>query len=98
MLHQQPNHPFNHSVYVCGVEGCGKACTTRGGLKQHTLRVHQPSCRLHQLFDHAEPEGHAPFDYGGFDDIMQAAEDIQNLEGVQQPGARTVRHHPILDG
>ena len=82
MLRQQPNRPFNHSVYICGVEGCGKACTTRGGLKQHTLHVHQPSCHLHQLFNHAEPEGHAPFNYGGFDNIMQAAEDIRNLEGV----------------
>jgi len=63
---------------------------TRGRLKQHTLRVHQP-------FNYAEPEG-LPFDYGGFDDIMQAAEDFQDLEGVPCPGARKVTRHPILDG
>jgi len=97
MPRRQPNRPFNHQVYICGVEGCGKACTTRGGLKQHTLRVHQPSHRLYQPFNYAEPEG-LPFDYGGFDDIMQAAEDFQDLEGVPCPGARKVTHHPILDG
>ena len=94
MPQRQPNCPFNHPVYVCGFEGCRKACTTRGGLKQHMQSVHQPSCHLRRPFN-AEPEG-PPFDYGdGFNDVQLPPEDP---EGVQRPGARKVMHHPILDG
>ena len=95
MSRHPPEHLFAHRVYVCGVNGCTKTCSTQGGMKQHIQKWH-----LHQI----RPQPPDPFEVleayedDRFTDGVDLGLDEANTDAGQRSQEQKVSYHPILDG
>jgi len=97
MPRRPPVRPFNHRVYVCGVDGCTKTCSTRGGMKQHMQKRHLNRGIRPQPINPTEmEEAHQDYDFADGRDLPGPDED--NAGAGQCPRERKVSYHPLLDG
>ena len=97
MPRRPPARPFGHRVYVCGVDGCTKTCSTRGGMKQHMQKRHLNRRIRPQPFNPTETEeAYQDYDFADGVDLPGPHED--NAGAGQIPRERKVSYHPILDG
>ncbi|KIM59004.1 hypothetical protein SCLCIDRAFT_27590 [Scleroderma citrinum Foug A] len=91
-----PERLFGHRLYVCGVNGCAKTCSTRGGVKRHIRKRHLPVGIRPHLADHIEAI-EADQDYD-FDNVDPPWVDEPNTGAGQHPRGQNVSYHPLLDG
>ncbi|KIM61542.1 hypothetical protein SCLCIDRAFT_25845 [Scleroderma citrinum Foug A] len=91
-----PERPFGHRLYVCGINGCAKTCSTRGGVKRHIQKQHLPAGICPQLADRIEA---AEADqYYDFNDVDLPWLDEPNTGAGQHPQGQNMSYHPLLDG
>jgi len=98
MPRRPPERPFGHRIYVCGVNGCTKTCSSRGGVKRHIQRRHlDPRIRPQLASDSAET--HEAYQDYDFADGMDPPGLDEPIAGVgQRPRVRNTSYHPLLDG
>ena len=92
-----PECPFGHRIYVCGVDGCTKSCSTWGGVKRHIKRWHLHS-RIHP---HPADPTETDEDYQDYDfpdGVDPPGLDEPNAGVGQHHQVRKVSYHPLLDG
>ena len=91
MPHCPPEHLFGHRLYVCGINGCTKTCSTRGGVKWHLPAGIHP--QLANCIEAAEAD-----QYYDFNDVDLPWLDEPNTGAGQHPQGRNMSYHPLLDG
>jgi len=89
-------HPFGHRIYVCGVDGCTKACSTWGGVKRHIQRQHLHS-RIRPQCPNPSETDEVYQDYDFPDDVDPHGLDEPNVGAGRRPQGRHTSFHPLLD-
>ena len=97
MPRHPPECPFGHQIYVCGVGGCAKTCSTRGGVKQHIQRQHlNPAIHPRPFNPIKVVEDHQDYDFP--DEVGPPGLEEPDTGAGPHLQVQNVSYHPLLDG